>query len=148
MSVQSDVHSFLATVAKGSSNGDYIPMDPGKVADQVGTTRNKVNKTLFNLTQAGKIELERGPNGRSITGFKLLTEPAVQTRTIRKGGRTRLSTPSVIQPGQTMRRRSIQTPRLDEYEHSKAKFERLTRELGDLVTAEFRADPYAEEGLA
>lgn len=150
MSVQSDVHQFLATVAKGSENGGFIAMDPGKVAEQVGTTRNKVNKTLFNLTHSGKIELERGPNGRSITGFKLLAEPSeVKPRAVAKRrGRQRLASPATIQPGQALRRRSIQTPRLDEYEHSKQKFERLTRELGDFVHAEFNANPYAEEGLA
>ena len=149
MSVQSDVHQFLASVAKGA-NGDFIAMDPGKVAEQVGTTRNKVNKTLFNLSVSKKIELQRGPNGRQIVGYKVLAEPsAPRTRAVRKVGRQRLSQPAVIYPNQpgAPRRRSIHTPHLDEYAASKEKFERLTTELGELVTAEFRENAYAEEGL-
>lgn len=150
MSVQSDVHEFLTTVAKGTTNGHFIPMDPGRVAEQVGTTRNKVNKTLFNLTQSGKIELERGPNGRTITGFKLLQEPADNRRkpgVVRKIGRQRLAQPAVLMPDQARRRRPLPTPHLDEYESGKEKFERLQAELGDLIDAQFRANPYAEEGL-
>lgn len=149
MSVQSDVHEFLATVANGA-NGDFLPMDPGKVAEQVGTTRNKVNKTLFNLTQAGKIELQRGSNGRSITGFKLLAGPSEtkEPRTIRRQGRQRLASPMTLTPEQARRpRRSWHTPALDDYAASKEKYERLTAELGDLVTAEFKENPWAEEGL-
>jgi len=147
MSVQSDVHEFLATVAEGA-NGEFIPMDPGKVAEQIGTSRNKVNKTLFNLTQSGKIELQRGANGRSITGYKLLAAPAPQSRTIRKPRRERLSSPLRLDANRTRRKpRGWHTPVLDEYEASKAKFERLTTELGDLITAEFKDNPYAEEGL-
>ena len=148
MSVQSDIHDFLATVAKGS-NGGYVPMDPGKVATQVGTTRNKVNKTLFNLRVGGKIELQRGKNGRSITGYKLLAEPVeTKPRAIRKQGRQRLDSPVTVSPDQPRRKpRSWHTPALDQYEASKAKFTRLTEDLGDLVTAEFRENQWAEEGL-
>lgn len=147
MSVQSDVHDFLTTIAKGS-NGDFIPMDPGKVAEQVGTTRNKVNKTLFNLSHSDKIELQRGQNGRTIIGYKLLAEPSVKPRAVAKVGRERLSSPLRLDPNRTRRKpRGYVTPALDEYEASKAKFERLTTELGDLITAEFKDNAYAEEGL-
>lgn len=146
MSVQSDVHEFLATIAKGA-NGEYLPMDPGKVADQVGTSRNKVNKTLFNLTQSGKIELQRADNGRHIIGFKLLASPSeVKPRQIRRPGRPRLSSPAPITTD-TPRRRRVHTPALDEYASSKARFTQLTEELGELVTAEFRENRWAEEGL-
>lgn len=148
MSVQSDVHNFLATIAKGATNGDYIPMDPGRVAEQVGTTRNKVNKTLFNLTQGNKIELQRGQNGRSITGFRLLAEPTLpRPRALKKEGRPRLERPVVLMPDQPRRRRGLPTPHLDEYALSKEKFARLRDELGPFIEAEFKENPYAEEGL-
>jgi hypothetical protein len=148
MSVQSDVHTFLATVAKGA-DGDFVTMDPGKVAEQVGTTRNKVNKTLFNLTATGKIELQRGKNGRSITGFKLLEGPGEPRtpRSVRKVGRPRLEGPVVIRPDQPRRRRGIPTPNLDDYASAKETFARLSDELGDLIDAQFRQNPWAEEGL-
>lgn len=148
MSVQADVHAFLTSVAKGATNGDFIPMDPGKVAEQVGTTRNKVNKTLFNLNVTKKIELQRGPNGRTIVGYRVLEEPSDRRRTVarRPVGRPRLSQPVVIQPG-APRRRGLPTPHLDEYSAGKEKFDRLREELGDLIDAQFRANPYAEEGL-
>lgn len=146
MSVQSDIHQFLASVAKGANGRDFVPMDPGNVARQLGINRNHVNKTIFNLTQAGKIELERGPNGRQIVGFKLLAEPQERKpRAVSKPGRQRLASPVTIQPGR--RYRGIPTPALDEYAAGKEKFIRLRDELGDLVEAEFRTNPYAEEGL-
>lgn len=153
MSVQSDVMDFLAAVAKGAESSDFLPMDPGKVAEQVGTTRNKVNKTLFNLTQTGKIELQRAQNGRNITGFKLLVDPATIRRRTTTNGRTvkreRFSKPVTIGPDQPRRvmRRAWHTPALDEYAASKEKYRRLTEELGDLVEAQFKENAYAEEGL-
>lgn len=150
MSVQSDIHGFLSTIAKGATDGKFVPMDPGKVAEQVGVNRNKVNKTLFNLVHSGKIELQRGEDGRRIVGFKMLAEPSPpRVRRIENAGRQRLARPALLSPEQARtRRRSLPTPHLDEYAASKAKFERLTEELGDFVQAEFNENPYAEEGLA
>jgi hypothetical protein len=146
--VQSEIHEFLASVAKGQPDSKFIPLDPGTLATQVGTSRNKVNKTLFNLRVTDKIELERGPNGRSITGFKLLAGPAERKRVARKPGRQRLDTPAVLNPGAPRRRsRGLPTPALDDYALAKQKFGRMRDELGDLVTAEFKTNPYAEEGL-
>jgi hypothetical protein len=41
-----------------------------------------VSKTLHNLELHGKIALVRGPNGRSIVGFRLLAEPASAVATV------------------------------------------------------------------
>jgi len=147
LSVQSEIHEFLASVAKDQPDGKFLPLDPGTLATQVGTSRNKVNKTLYNLNVSNKIELERGANGRSITGFKLLAGPSEKPRVARKPGRPRLDSPIVLHPGTVRRRRGLPTPNLDEYAAAKEKFGRMRDELGDLISAEFRTNPYAEEGL-
>lgn len=147
MSVQSDIHEFLASVAKGH-NGDFVPMEPGTMADQVGVSRNKINKTLFNLSTTGKIELQRAENGRNIIGFKVLEGPVQRQRNgTKRLTRTRLAEPVTIQPGQVKRRRTLPTPAIDAYAHSKETFNRLTTELGEYITAEFNTNPIAEEAL-
>lgn len=151
MSVQSDVHEFLAAVAKGADR-DWVPMDPGKVAEQTGHSRNKINKTLHNLSTTHKVELQRGQNGRSIVGFKLLAAPTETQRKARTNGRhrpQRLDTPVAIESAYSIRRtrRSVPTPSLDQYAKAKERFGQITEELGELVHAEFNENPYAEEGL-
>ena len=147
MSAQSEIHTFLAQVAKGSS-GDFVPMDPGEVARQTGIARNMVNKTLFNLTSTGKLELKRGENGRSIVGFKVLAQPGEARRQPRVNG-TAMHRPTVMQGGMTARklRRTVQTPHVDQYASAKDRFESMRSELGPLIDAKFNEDPMAEEAL-
>lgn len=147
MSVQFQVHEFLATSAKDRAD-EWIAMDPGQVADGCGLDRNKVNKTLFNLSHAGKIELQRGPNGRSIIGYKLLAPPSARAvaTPITRLPRRRFENPVKVMPGQR-RRSSVPTPHLDEYANAKDRFAILTEQFGELVEATFHANAYAEEGL-
>ena len=149
MSVQADVAEFLRRFEPDSTG--YIPLTPKEVAAQTGYSADKVNKTLFNLMIHGKIELVRGPNGRTILGYRN-TDAPVDGRKARGHGATsrreRLSEPVTIHPGQAKPARgSVPTPHLDEYERQKKRFQSLVDELGPLVRAEFEQNTYAEEGL-
>lgn len=147
MSVQSELVQFLRRFSP-EPGLDYVPLTPEEVAAQTGYSREKVNKTLFNLMVHGKVELIRGPNGRQIIGFRNTDAPVDARR--REGAapprqsRQRLPSPMLIEPGHA-KPRSFSTPRLDEYLEAKRKFQRLTEELGPLVRAEFEENPYAEE---
>lgn len=147
MSVQSELVQFLRRFSPEPGR-DFVPLTPEEVAAQTGYSREKVNKTLFNLMVHGKVELVRGPNGRQIVGFRNTDAPVDARR--REGAapqrpaRQRLASPMLIEPGHP-KPRSFATPRLDEYLEAKRKFQRLTEELGPLVRAEFEENPYAEE---
>lgn len=162
MSVQADISEFLTTLAKGAT-GQQVNITPDKIALQVGHSRDQVNKTLSNLATRDRIELVRGPNGRTITGYKLLTPPPDKRRTKHPG---RVPSPIVAadekaatsqQNGHAepvshtirhiKRGRQVYTPLLDQYAEDKVKFERLLSEFGDRIEATFKEDPLAEEAL-
>lgn len=150
MSVQNDIHNYLATMAKGAT-GDYVPATPEMVSTQLGVERNKVNKTFFNLMTHNKIEVLRGPNGRSIIGYRLIAEPGAPKREVRvprQVDRERQAEVVVVAPGAHLtRRRGLLTPSLDAYADAKHRFLGVKEEFGGLVEASFNENPYAEEGL-
>jgi biotin operon repressor len=150
MSAQGQITEFLRAM---KPEGDVLPITPNQIALQTGISREQVNKTLYNLKAHSRVELVRGDNGREITGLKVIDlEPRQRggARTPRNGEtkheRVRYSDPVVIE-GPTRRQVSIRTPAIDEYGKAKARFETMRAELGDLVEATFRENPYAEEGL-
>ena len=159
MSMQGDVQSFLATMAKDAKD-QTVTITPDQIALQTGITRDKVNKTLNNLMTRKRIELLRGPNGRSITGYRMLEVPTDKRRRSNGNGHApqpehhvadqpevQSAEPEEHQPRQ-YRRRLVITPLLDQYVAQKKKFEAIVEEFGDRIEASFRADPLAEEGLA
>lgn len=151
MSAQGQITEFLRAM---KTEGEMLPVSPNQIAIQTGISREQVNKTLYNLKAHNRVELVRGDNGREIVGLKVIDlEPRQRggARTPRSGGtdkheRVRYSDPVVIE-GATRRQLSIRTPAIDEYGKAKARFESLRSELGDMVEATFRENPYAEEGL-
>ena len=162
MSMQADLSEFLTTLAHGAT-GEEVLITPEQMALQTGITRDKVNKTLNNLMTRKRIELLRGPNGRSITGYRLLEPPGDKRRRVDGAdGEAKPAPRSADKPApqpaaepepevrekRSYRRRYVFTPLLDNYQHQKQRFERLTSELGDRIEATFREDPMAEEALA
>lgn len=152
VSVQNDVYTHLAELA-GNEVGKEVHVLSGDIAAQMGVTGEAVSKTFFNLNRHHKIEVLRGENGRSIIGFKLLQlpgEPRPSQRAPRMVERERQGEPVKVEAGMPTpaRRRSLLTPNLDAYAETKAKFATMTASLGDLVTATFNDNAYAEEGIA
>lgn len=158
MSMQGDLQGFLVTMANGATDGQVL-MTPDQMALQTGISRDKVNKTLNNLMTRKRIELLRGENGRSITGYRVLEAPpdkrlresAPAAEPKRRGRPPRAATveqqPEEKHEPRHYRRRVAYTPMLDEYAGQKKRFEALTSELGDRIQATFKEDPLAEEAL-
>lgn len=159
MSMQGDIQSFLTSVAEGATGKD-IHMTPDQMALQTGISRDKVNKTLNNLSTRHRIELLRGPNGRAIIGYRLLEPPADRRRRDPQDGHVapaqakapraaRTATEAAETPAPaTRRRRLVFTPMTDAYEASKARYAKFVESMGDRVEASFREDPQAEEAVA
>lgn len=147
MSAQGEVTEFLRAM---KPKGDTLPITPNQIAIQTGISREQVNKTLYNLSARSRVELLRGDNGREIVGLKVLDLEPRQRGGARKqnGGveRVRYSDPVESQGGPA-RRLSLRTPALDEYARAKSRFDSIKADLGELVDATFRENPYAEEGL-
>lgn len=145
MSAQGEITDFLRTLV--SEDGKFVPMTPNQIALQTGISRQQVNKTLYNLASRSRIELQRGANGRDIVGVKPLDlAPRQRGRSPSAPRRVRYAAP-VAAPSGERRRTSISTPSLDEYARAKSRFEQMQNDLGDLVEATFRGNPYAEEGI-
>jgi hypothetical protein len=153
MSVQSDIYDFMAAL-RPEDDSTFVPMTAAQIAIQTGQARDKVNKTLHNLMTRGKIELQRGTNGRDIVGFRML-EPNDKRRRGRPPGvtteprpeRAIRALPAAVLDAPQRRSRMIATPRIDEYASKKARYDQLTRELGDYFEGSFRTDPLAEEAM-
>ena len=154
MSVQADIERFLGTLADGTKE-KQVDITPDQIAVQTGISRDKVNKTLNNLMTRKRIDLMRGPNGRTITGYRLLEPPPDRRR--RDGGhvlrpvsveeRDMLRRGEASRPPTPHRVRRAYTPMLDEYWSKKEQFNQMVSVLGDRVEATFREDPVAEEAL-
>lgn len=146
MSAQGEVTEFLRAM---KPKGDTLPITPNQIAIQTGISREQVNKTLYNLSARSRVELLRGDNGREIVGLKLIDlEPRQRGGARKKGGgveRVRYADP--VEVHGTARRLSLRTPALDEYARAKSRFDSIKADLGELVEATFRENPYAEEGL-
>lgn len=148
MSVQGDITQFLQSLEPDVKVG-YVPLTAEQVAEKTNVSREKVNKTLYNLMTRGKVELVRGPNGRSVIGYRNVSpaEGRVQRTTPKPDtGRVRQAEPVMLQPGQA-RPRGIATPMLDEYEAARNIFNRTVERLGPLMDGQFKSNPYAEEGI-
>ena len=158
MSAQGDITDFMVAMSNGTPNGK-VDITPDQIALQTGITRDKVNKTLHNLMTRGRVELFRGPNGRSITGYRMLEAPPDKRRKSAEA-KPAESAPAPAparsdghesepeaQPPKRHNRRIVYTPVLDEYLRQKAVFTRLVDQLGDRVEATFKDDPLAEEAL-
>lgn len=146
MSAQGQVTDFLRAL---KPEGDTVMLDPNQIALQTGVSREQVNKTLYNLKAHGRLEILRGANGREISGIRIIDLEPRQRGGSRAGSgkqeRVRYADP--IHSDAPTRRSGLRTPALDEYARAKSRFESLRSELGDLVEASFRENPYAEEGL-
>ena len=149
MSVQGDISAYLQSLEPDVTKG-YVPATAEAVAEKTGVSREKVNKTFYNLMTRGKIELVRGPNNRSIIGYRNITPDESRVRVAGNGhrdtGRVRQAEPVKVEHGQ-QRPRGLATPMLDEYQTAKQIFDRTVERLGPLMAAEFKANPYAEEGI-
>lgn len=143
MSTQGAIFDFMKTLKPEEGDG-YVPANANQIALQTGFDRDKVNKTLFNLSHTGKIELVRGPNGRDIIGYRVLDaseRPARRQPVLSRPAPVTVAHP---RPG---RARTTSTPALDAYALAKERFEGMRADFGELVEATFNTNPYAEEGL-
>lgn len=75
MSVQRELHAHLAALAARSDLGRPVAVSAAALGEALRVPVPCVSKTLHNLELHGKIALVRGPNGRSIVGFRLLAPP-------------------------------------------------------------------------
>lgn len=156
MSMQQDLGQFLSSMAEGTIGKD-VKMTPEQMALQTGIARDKVNKTLNNLSTRKRLELLRGENGRSIIGYRLLEPPTDRRRKASSNGHVPVAAPKrrgrppkvkVEEPAPVRRRRFVITPMTDAYAESKARYNRFVETMGDRVEAHFKEDPLAEEAMA
>lgn len=143
MSTQGAIFDFMKTLKPEEESG-YIPANANQIALQTGFDRDKVNKTLFNLSHTHKIELVRGPNGRDIIGYRVLDATERPARRQPVLSRPAPVTVTHARPG---RARTTSTPALDAYAMAKERFEAMRADFGELVEATFNENQYAEEGL-
>ena len=64
MSAQGDIATYLQSLSPEGGK-DFIPITAEQVAQKTGVSRDKVNKTFYNLMTRGRIELVRRPLQRT-----------------------------------------------------------------------------------